>query len=305
MLTGEKGAISSSVTAAEGITDVANSVVLKQLTKPIKLPGERNPVLSPSRAFSSCWPDLSQSTVRMRDCANNVGCESVEHISTHTSCMGQTLKRAKLASCVISPDDMRLRSLSLIKIMLEADRTTTKLASSVECDATGPGSLSRSIRDALTGKSTATIYKRTQSMFGLFTWIRAKGDGSGLDLTEQRLYAYLCYMRDSNRGATPASIVLTYRRTSADLSAVAPSAAPATQNETEVLHKTSLRCSKFCTCRTEAAGVHSTHLSPDFPAPLWRCCKCCTCNAKMKLRLRSLPRKMRLRCSKCCTCHAK
>ena len=51
MLTGEKGAISSSVKAAEGITDVANSVMLKQLTKPIKLPGERNPVLSPSRAF--------------------------------------------------------------------------------------------------------------------------------------------------------------------------------------------------------------------------------------------------------------
>ena len=135
-------------------------------------PWDKNPVLNPSRAFSSCWPNLDQSTIGMRDFANNAGCDSVDVVPTQTSCLEHTLKRAKLAACVVSPDDMRLRSLSLIKVMLDADRTTTRLALTVEGDKSGPGALSKSIRDVLTGKSTATIYKRTQSMFALFTWIR-------------------------------------------------------------------------------------------------------------------------------------
>ena len=204
----EKGGSSGSAKAAYGLSDVASAAVLRELTKPFKLPWERNPVLNPARAFSTCWPDLSQSTVGMRDFANNAGCETVEAVSTHTTCLGQTLKRAKLAACVVSPDDMRLRSLSMIKVMLCSDRSTTKLAATAESDLVGPGALSKSIKDALTGKSTATIYKRTQAMFGLFTWNRAHGGGTGLDLTEANLYAYLCNMRDSNRGATSGESVL-------------------------------------------------------------------------------------------------
>ena len=194
--------------AAQGIAEIASSAVLKQLTRPIKMPWDKNPVLNPSKAFSSCWPDLEQSTIGMRDFANNAGCETVDAVPTQTSCLEHTLKRARLAACVVSPDDMRLRSLSLIKVMLDADRTTTRLALTVEGDKSGPGALSKSIRDVLTGKSTATIYKRTQSMFALFTWIRAQDGGTGLDLTERRLYSYLCWMRDSGRGATSGEAVL-------------------------------------------------------------------------------------------------
>ena len=129
-------------------------------------------------------------------------------IATHTSCLGQTLKRAKLASCIVSPDDMRLRALSLIKVMLEADRSTTVLGQVTSNEQSGPGTLSKSIKDVLTGKSTATIYKRTQSMLGLFTWIRAHDNDAGLDVTEQRLHAYLSHMRDVQRGATSGEAVL-------------------------------------------------------------------------------------------------
>lgn len=204
----EKGGDSFASKAAHGITDVASSAVLNQLIRPIKLPWERSPVLNPTKSLFSFWPDLNQSTVGMRDFANNAGCETDEPVPTQTQCLGHTLKRAKLASCVVSPDDMRLRSLSLIKIMLEADKTSTKLAQAADGDKSGPGALSKSIRDVLTGKSTATIYKRTQSMFALFTWIRAHDGGTGLDLTERRLYTYLCSMRDSGRGATSGEAVL-------------------------------------------------------------------------------------------------
>ena len=110
----EKGGDSFASKAAHGLTDVASSAVLKQLIRPIKLPWERSPVLNPTKSLFSFWPDLNQSTVGMRDFANNAGCETDEPVPSQTQCLGHTLKRAKLASCVVSPDDMRLRSLSLI-----------------------------------------------------------------------------------------------------------------------------------------------------------------------------------------------
>ena len=81
----------------------------------------------------------------------------------------------------------------------------------------------------------------------------------------------------------------------------APRAAPATQNETEVLqvlarhakeagaHSTQSspglrglvwRCSEFCTCPAKAAGAHSTQSSPGFRGPLLRCSEFCTCHPK-------------------------
>ena len=112
----------------------------------------------------------------------------------------------------------------------------------------------------------------------------------------------------------PIITVLNRRRTSADLSAGAPCAAPATQNETEVLQvlrvpreketevlqvlrlprKMRLRCSKCCACHANAAGVHSNY---SILAGLPR-------TSLEVLHVLHLPQKMRLRCSKCCACHA-
>ena len=111
----------------------------------------------------------------------------------------------------------------------------------------------------------------------------------------------------------PASIVLNHRRTFADVSRGAPSAAPATHNETEVIQvlhlprKSSRR--PYCTCHAKAAGVHS------ICKMTLRCSKCCTCHAKAACvhSIQSSPdfrrprpaapaTQMRLRC---CTCHAK
>ena len=118
-------------------------------------------------------------------------------------------------------------------------------------------------------------------------------------------------------------------RASADLYEGAPSAAPATQNELEVLQvlhlprKTNLRCSKCCACRAKRTA-QSNQSSRGFP-------KCCTCHTKRAwgapsaapatqneaapkvincrqasadlykvLQVLHLPRKTSLRCSKCC-----
>jgi hypothetical protein len=72
----------------------------------------------------------------------------------------------------------------------------------------GPTPLGPSLRDSYAVKATATVYKRAQSVWGLFAWVRSTVGGSGLQTNENNLNAYLCHMRDENRGATSGEAVL-------------------------------------------------------------------------------------------------
>lgn len=193
---------------AESLVSFASSHVLHNLIKPIKLPWERSPVLNPKRAFSSTLADLGQSTVGMRDFAYNVGHSEAAETVASTPSLNNSLKRARLAACVSSPDDMRLRSLSLVRLMADADRTKTRLASQVGAGLDGPLPLGPSLKDAFSGKATATLHKRTNAMWGLFAWIKTQRGETGLEITENNLYSYLCEMRSSQRGATSGESVL-------------------------------------------------------------------------------------------------
>lgn len=193
---------------ADNVANLAGSHVLRHLIRPMKLPWERNPVLNPKRAFCHSEPDLGQSVVGMREFALNVGCSGPPVDSAPTPVLNRTLKRAKLAATVSSPDELRLRALSLIQIMVESDRALTRFAEQVGEGHAGPAPLGPSLRDAFAGKATATVYKRAQSLWGLFSWIRTTTGGSGLQITESNVYSYLCHMRDDGRGATSGEAVL-------------------------------------------------------------------------------------------------
>ena len=92
--------------------------------------------------------------------------------------------------------------------------------------------------------------------------------------------------------------------------AEAPSAAPATQNETQVekvLHlpgKMRHNCTKCCTCHAKQAAssgrqnVHPCPREAPSAAPAMQ-------NETQVEKVLHLPRKMRHKCTKCCTCHAK
>ena len=153
---------------SQGVIDIASSSILRQLSKPIKLPWENHPVLSPKRPFSSVVSELGQSAVGMRDFAQGVGrqCSSQPvPAAPNLEQMEQSLKRAKMASMVVSPDEMRYRAMSLIKVMIDADRSTTRLAMQVDAEEACPRSACSSLRDALSGKATATIYKQTYTIY--------------------------------------------------------------------------------------------------------------------------------------------
>ena len=175
---------------------------------PMKLPWERSPVLNPKRAFSHCESNVGQSLVGMRDFALNVGFNSDQSSPVQVPVLTRTLKRARIASTVASSDELRLRALSLIQIMLDACREKTRFAKQVGQGHAGPTPLGPSLKDALAGKATATVYKRTQALWGLFSWVRTHLGGSGLELTECNIYAYLCSMRDEGRGAPSGEAVL-------------------------------------------------------------------------------------------------
>ena len=83
----------------------------------------------------------------------------------------RTLERARLAASVTSPDELRLRALSLIQITVASDRAGTRLAQQVGEGHAGPTPLGPSLRNSFVGKATATIYKRAQSLWGFFSWI--------------------------------------------------------------------------------------------------------------------------------------
>ena len=193
---------------ADSVVNFASSCIIRHLSTPLKLPWESNPVLNPKRAFCSSAPSLSQSVVGMRDFAQNVGLESDSVDVAPALVLSRTLKRAKLASTVSSPDELRLRALSLVQIMLESDRSKTRLAQQVGEGHAGPLPLGPSLRDALAGKATATVYKCAHSLWGLYSWIRSAVGGSGLEINECNLYGYLCSMRDEGRGATSGEAVL-------------------------------------------------------------------------------------------------
>lgn len=196
------------VTAADSLVDFAGSRVLRHLTGPLKLPWETNPVLNPKRALRHAEPSLGQSVVGMRDFAMNVGIEGGSMEVATAPVLTRTLKRARLAASVTSPDELRLRALALIQIMVESDRTAKRLAQQVGIGHAGPTPLGPSLRDACAGKATATIYKRAQSLWGMFSWTRLVLGKTGLQIDESNLYAYLCSMRDEGRGATSGEAVL-------------------------------------------------------------------------------------------------
>ena len=76
----------------------------------------------------------------------------------------RTLKRARLAASVASPDELRLRALSLIQIMVASDRARTRLAQQVGEGHAGPTPLGPSLRNSF-------AYRRAQSLWGFFSWI--------------------------------------------------------------------------------------------------------------------------------------
>ena len=137
-----------------GGVNVENDVI-----EPLRMPWDSNPVLSSKRKQFQTVVD-GQSRVGVQDFVNDVGCvepsPSVESIAGQ---MEHALKRARLSKCDVTPDKMRFKALTMLKVMIASDRLATSLGSQTSDPGDEPMTLSASLRDALASKATTTIYK--------------------------------------------------------------------------------------------------------------------------------------------------
>lgn len=186
------------------ITEDVCRHVSESLRTAVKLPWESNPVLNPNLSSFGSRQNLKGSTVGLADFMRNMVCHSTQ-VSTAAPAFSRSAKRAKLATCIVSPDDLRHRSLTWIKIMVETDLHAATFGQNI-FKSTPPASYSHvvnaSLNDALANKSTATLYKRVRAFWGMFVWIRSSSRGTGMDIKESMLYDYLTHLKQSQRGAT-------------------------------------------------------------------------------------------------------
>ena len=110
------------------------------------------------------------------------------------------VRKLKLMQWPKDGDDLRLRAVGMIRIMIESDLSATQLGLTIHemaHDLSDEDSIRQVLQDVFSKKSPATIYKRAPSFWKFFEWMKGSYSQS-LHLSEQRVYDYLCHLRDSN-----------------------------------------------------------------------------------------------------------
>ena len=110
------------------------------------------------------------------------------------------VRKLKLMQWPKDGDDLRLRAVGMIRIMIESDLSATQLGLTIHemaHDLSDEDSIRQVLQDVFSKKSPATIYKRARSFWKYFEWMKGNYSQS-LHLSEQRVYDYLCHLRDSN-----------------------------------------------------------------------------------------------------------
>ena len=113
-------------------------------------------------------------------------------------------KRRRIVAQAVSPDDLRVRSLLLVKLMVLKDPSATILGEQMEqCRVNGD--LERmwsTLDDTFQMKATGTLYKRVRSVWAYFNWCRCSSGVSSLSVSDDQVYSYLCTARGKGVGAS-------------------------------------------------------------------------------------------------------
>ena len=108
------------------------------------------------------------------------------------------VRKLKLMQWPQDGDDLRLRAVGMIRMMIESDLSATQLGLTIHemaHDLSNEDAIRQVLHDVFSKKSPATIYKRARSFWKYFE--RTKGNYSqALHLSEQRVYDYLCHLRE-------------------------------------------------------------------------------------------------------------
>ena len=113
-------------------------------------------------------------------------------------------RKAKMIDWPDVSDDMKRKSLHLIRIMVESDFHATKLGS-VLYELSGAldkePQIQRSIELTFAKKSVATLHKRTLAFWKMFKFHSDKGYKSGLHMSEASVFAYIASLKGKSPSA--------------------------------------------------------------------------------------------------------
>ena len=132
---------------------------------------------------------------------------------THVALLPQLpghVRCLKLMSWHVDPDDLKRRALGLVRIVIESDLSATqvgKIMHDMAYNLSDEHLIRQLLEDTFAKKSPATLYKRTRSFWKYFEWMKGHCSES-LHLSEDRIYRYVCHLRDSSAAPTSAKAIL-------------------------------------------------------------------------------------------------
>eukprot|EP00435_Cladocopium_sp_Y103_P029317 s4088_g7.t1 len=131
---------------------------------------------------------------------------------SRTAVDGSTLgkhasQRRLLVAKILTQDDMRHRSLLLFRMMIESNHRATDLGLQLAfCKSNSQDELYGStLEDTFASKSSATLYKRSRSMWQYFIWLKSVRKLQGIEFTEELVYGYLVQAKKDGKAPTHGS----------------------------------------------------------------------------------------------------
>ena len=187
--------------------DIDRATVAGLFAKRVKMPWEAHPFcavfnpasfMQPSISFESC-------SVGFLDRAAAADVPTMSRTSLDNASIGKHAAQRKLvAAKILTHDDMRHRSLLLFRIILESESQATRLGTQLAlCKTNNQEELYWStLEDTFASKSSATLYKRSRSLWLYFLWLKSLCSRLGIEFSEELVYGYLVQARRDGKAPT-------------------------------------------------------------------------------------------------------
>ena len=149
------------------------------------------------------FPDLQQCFVGLMDASQHLLPRHPEvpkpaWVSTFAN------KRRRIQESAVTPDDLRCKSLLLLKTILESRCDGSVIGRQLE-KARIQGRLDQTwtiIEDSFGVKKTGTLYKRARSLWVFYVWAKQWKAVEKFDWSDELVYNYLCHAREHGKAPT-------------------------------------------------------------------------------------------------------
>ena len=163
-----------------------------------KMPWEKAPfqdVLGKPKPLIAV-PQLQQCFVGLQDVAQHLAPRAPD-VAPPTWVGVYANKRRRVQEAAVSPDDLRCKSLLLLKTMIESGGTRSEIGRQPH-QAVLDGKFDKGwtiIEDSFGAKKTGTLYKRARALWNFFVWSKQWQAATDFRWTDDLVYDYLCFAR--------------------------------------------------------------------------------------------------------------